>query len=110
MKPKSKYEEKAKLGYMDRGGIIVYIKSEKMYLDIAKDCSNKIFYFYLLFYYLEGKIKKIVGLMKDELGGKVMTGFAALRTETYSYLTDNKDENKKAKGTKNVSLNKNLRL
>ena len=48
--------------------------------------------------------------MKDELGGKVMTGFAALRPKTYSYLTDNKDENKKAKGTKNVSLNKNLRL
>ena len=58
MKRKSKYEEKAKLGYMDRGGIIVYIKSGKMYLDIAKDCSNKIFCFYLLFYYLEGKIKK----------------------------------------------------
>ena len=88
MKPQSKYEEKAKLGYMDRGSIIVYIKSEKIYLDIAKGCSNKNFYFYLLFYYLEGKIKKVVGLMKDELGGKVMTGFAALRPKTYSYLID----------------------
>ena len=38
--------------------------------------------------------------MKDELVGKLMTKFAALRTKTLSYLTDGNDENKKAKGTK----------
>ena len=38
--------------------------------------------------------------MKDELGRDVMTEFAALRLKTYSYLTDENDENKKAKGTK----------
>ena len=31
---------------------------------------------------------------------KVMTEFAALRPKTYSYLTKDSDENKKAKGTK----------
>ena len=45
--------------------------------------------------------KKVIGLMKDELGGKIMTDIAALRTKTHSYLTDDNDENKKAKGTKN---------
>ena len=40
--------------------------------------------------------------MKDELGGKIMIEFSALRPKTYSYLMDEGSENKKAKGTKNV--------
>ena len=38
--------------------------------------------------------------MKDESGGKIMTEFVALRPKTYSYLTDDCEEDKKAKGTK----------
>ena len=38
--------------------------------------------------------------MKDELDGKMMKEFAELRAKTYSYLTDNNNEDKKAKGTK----------
>ena len=38
--------------------------------------------------------------MKDELGGKIMTEFAALRTKAYSYLIDDGNNDKKAKGTK----------
>ena len=42
--------------------------------------------------------------MKDELGiGKIMTKFVGLRAKTYSYLIDDGTDNKKAKGTKNVS-------
>ena len=32
--------------------------------------------------------------MKDQLGGKIMKEFAALRVKTCSYLTDNNDEDK----------------
>ena len=38
--------------------------------------------------------------MKDELGGKIITEFVTLRQKTYSYLTDDGKEDKKAKGTK----------
>ena len=44
--------------------------------------------------------KKVIRLMKDELGGKIMTELLALRPEAYSYLTDDCEEDKKAKGTK----------
>ena len=43
------------------------------------------------------KIKKLIGSMIDELGRKVMTKFAALRPKTYSYLTDDYDENRKTR-------------
>ena len=38
--------------------------------------------------------------MKDELGEKIMTEFVALRPKTYSYLPDDGNSDKKAKGTK----------
>ena len=37
--------------------------------------------------------------MKDELGGKIMSEFLALRPKTYSYLMDDGNNDKKAKGT-----------
>ena len=52
--------------------------------------------------------KKVVGLMKDELGGGIITEFVALRPKVYSYKTDNNIELKKAKGTKKCVINKML--
>ena len=46
------------------------------------------------------KIKKVIGLMKDRLGGKIMTEFFGLRVKTYIYLIDDGSEDKKSKGTK----------
>ena len=40
--------------------------------------------------------------MKNELGGEIMNKFVGLRAKTYSYLTDDNNENKKAKDTKNL--------
>ena len=48
------------------------------------------------------KDKKIIRLIKDELGGKITRGFATLRPKTYSYLTNRNDENKKSKRHKKV--------
>ena len=48
--------------------------------------------------------------MKDELGVKIMKEFIALRTKTYSYLIDNKDEDKTAKGTKKCVMKRKLKF
>ena len=45
-------------------------------------------------------MNKKVGLFKDELGGKIMKEFCAVRAKTYTYLMDDDSENKKAKGVK----------
>ena len=52
----------------------------------------------------------MIGLMKDELGVKIMKDFFALRSKTYSYLTNNNDKDKKAKGTKKCLIRKTLNL
>ena len=49
-----------------------------------------------------GKNKKVIGLMKDELGGRVITEFVALRPRTYSYLTDDLRKMKKLKAQRNM--------
>ena len=40
--------------------------------------------------------------MKSKSGGKIMTEFVALKPKTYSYLMNDGNSDKKAKGTKNA--------
>ena len=47
-----------------------------------------------------GKYKKVPGLFKDELGGKIITEFVALKPKAYAYLDDYGNDHKKAKGIK----------
>ena len=48
--------------------------------------------------------------MKDELGGQIRTEFVALRPKTYSYLTDDCEEDKKTKGTKKCFIKQRLKF
>ena len=48
------------------------------------------------------KKKKVIGLFKEELGGKIMTEFVGLRAKTWSYLMDDDSEHKKLEEQKNV--------
>ena len=48
----------------------------------------------------KGKITKVIGLMQNELGGKIMTKFVGLRAKSYSYLIDNGSEDKKQRHKK----------
>ena len=55
-------------------------------------------------------MKKVIRLMKDELGGKIMTKFTGLRAKTYSYFIDDGNEDKKAKGRKKFVIKRKLRF
>ena len=75
MKPK--YGDNVKLCYMDTDSFIMHIKTEDFYKDIADNVEKR---FDTSNYEISrplpiGKKKKVVGLMKDELGGKIMTSF-----------------------------------
>ena len=52
----------------------------------------------------------MIGLMKDELDGQVMKEFVGLRAKAYSYLKDNNDEDKKAKGTIKCVIKRKLKF
>ena len=99
---KPKFDENTKLFYMDTDTFIVHVKTDHIYKDIAEDVETKFdaLYFELGRPLPKGQNKKVIVLMKDELGGQIMKGFVRLGAETYSYLKDNNDEDKNAKGTK----------
>ena len=110
MKPK--YDNNIKLCYRDTDSFIMNIKANDFYEDIASDVENR---FDTSNYEVNrllpvGKNKKVIGLMKDELGGKIITEFITLRPKTYSYLTDNSKEDKKAKGTKKCVIKKMIKF
>ena len=106
---KPKHGDKVKLCYTDTDSFIIHIITEDFFDgDIEKwydtsncDENNKrplpI-----------GKNKKVIGLFKDELGGRIMKEFCALRAKTYSYLMDDNSEVKKSKGTKKCIIKRKL--
>ena len=100
MKPK--YGNDVKLCYMDTASFVMNIKTEDFYKDIANDVDKR---FDTSNYEVDrplptGKNKKVIRLMKDELGGRIMTEFITLRPKAYAYLTDDGKEDKKLKENK----------
>ena len=47
-------------------------------------------------------------MSKDELGGKIMKKFSALRAKTYTYLMDDDSENKRVKKVKRCVIKRKL--
>ena len=90
---------------MDKDGFIVPVKTDCIYKDIAEDFEKRFdtSNFEIDRQLTIGKNKTLIGLMKDELGGRIMKKIFGLRTKTYSYLKDNNDEDKKPKDIKSVS-------
>ena len=55
-----------------------------------------------------GKNKKLTSLFKDQLGGKIMKEFCALRAKAYAHLMDDDSEKKKGKETKKCVIKHQL--
>ena len=104
--------DKLKLCYMDTDSLVYNIKTEDFYADITDDMETR---FDISGYnkkdarpLLIGKNKKVIGLTKDKLEGKIMTEFVALRLKLYSYKVLGGSEDKKCKGIKKCVVKKTL--
>ena len=108
-----KYGENLMLCYMDTDSLVYQIKTKDFYADIVDDveerfntsgyligCSDRPLFI--------GLNKKVIGLMKDELGGTIMTEFVVLRPNLYSYRKLDGAEDKKCKGIKKCVVKKTL--
>ena len=107
-----KYGGKAKLCFTDIDSFIINIKTKYFFEDISNDVER---WFDRSNYDQNdkrplpiGMNKKLPGLFKDELGGKIITEVAALRPKTYAYLMDDGSDHKKAKGTKKCVIKQKL--
>ena len=106
---------------MDTDGFIIQIKTEDFFKDIADDVVK---WFDTSNYSEDDKrqlprgMNKIgrnwsnfvIGPFKDELGGKIMAEFVALRPKTYSYLIDDGNEHQRAEGTKICVIKRELKF
>ena len=87
----------------------IQIRTEDFYKDIAEDVEAR---FNTSGYIPDrplpiGKNKKVIRLMKDELGGKIMKEFISLRPKMYSYRAEG-SEPKKCKGIKKCLVKKTI--
>ena len=103
-----KYGERIKLCYMDTDSFVYDIETEDFYKDIADDVETR----FDTSGYCDrplpvGKNKKVIGLMKDELGGQIMKEFIALRPKIYSYRVGSL-EPKKCEGIKKCVVKKTI--
>ena len=95
---------------MDTDSLVYEIKTGDFYADIADNvparfdtsgyCPNRPL--------PVGLNKEVIGLMKYELGGKIMTEFVAMRPKLYSYKKLDGSEGKKCKGIKKCVVKKAL--
>ena len=81
---KLKYGANAKLYYLDTESFIVHVKTDDIYKDIVEDVETR-----FNTSNLEtdrplpkGKNKKVIGIMKDELGEETMKEVLRLRAKT----------------------------
>ena len=109
---KPKYKDKAKLCYMDTDSFVINIFTEDFFEDINNDVER---WFDTSNYDKNDKRplqtginKKVIGMFKDELEGKIMKEFCALRAKTYAYLMDGDSEKKKPKGTKTCVIKQDI--
>ena len=94
---------------MDTDSLIYSIKTEDFYKDITDDVETR---FDTSGYIPDRPLpislnKKVIGLMKDELGGEIIREFVSLWPKLYSYKVSN-SEPKKCKGIKKCIVKKTI--
>ena len=109
---KPKYGSKAKLLFTDTDSLFYEIETEDFYKDISRDVKDR----FDTSNYPEnhpsgiptGINKKVLGMFKDEAGGKPIKEFVGLRAKLYSFKMDEGKENKKCKGIKKAVVERSI--
>ena len=112
---KKKYDHRAKLLMTDTDSLIYEIKTDDFYKDISKDVESKFDTSEFGknhpaindFGFKVGVNKKVIGMFKDETGGKQIEEFVGLRSKLYSYKIHEK-EHKRCKGVKRSVVAKSI--
>ncbi|XP_051162388.1 uncharacterized protein LOC127282258 [Leptopilina boulardi] len=107
---KIKYGNNCKLLYTDTDSLVYKIKCADIYSDMKVDIckfdtsdypANNV-------YGIPQANKKVLGLMKDECSGKIVTEFVGLRSKMYSLRVEGQDFIKKVKGIKTAVVKKTI--
>ena len=98
---KKKYSDGAQLLFTDTDSLNYHIKTEDVYRDFLADrelFDNSDYPQNSEFYFSENK--KVIGKFKDEAAGEPIVDFVGLKSKMYSYLKENDQNSKTAKGVK----------
>ena len=100
--------KRMKLLFTDTDSLCYELETDDFFKDISADVENKfdtsnfekdhksgIFY---------AKNKKVIGMMKDEAGGKIIEEFVGLRAKLYSYKMHSGGSTRKCKGIKKAVI------
>ena len=106
---KKQYGNKAKLLFTDTDSLTYEIEAE----DVYQDFWNKKEMFDNSDYpsnhqFFDATNKKVIGKFKDEAAGIPITEFVGLRSKMYSYIKDNNNGGKTAKGIKKNVIKKEI--
>ena len=110
---KNKYANRAKLLFTETDSLCYEIETNDVYQDFFNDKNkfdnsgypeNSPFY-----NKTNKKVIYNVGKFKDEASGIRVSQFIGLRSKMYSYIKDNDQNNKTAKGMKNIVIKKNIK-
>ena len=106
---KHKYDNKAKLLFTDTDSLTNEIETADAYADFWQNkdkFDNSDYNIESPFYNIDNK--KVIGKLKDETAGIPITEFIGLRSKMYSYVKDNEQTARTAKGIKKQVIKKIL--
>ena len=109
---KNKFHDKATLLFTDTDSLAYEIETEDFYKDISGDVRG----FFDTSNFPKGHSsgievgcnKKVVGMFKDEAGGKIIREFVGLRAKLYAYKMHEGKEEKRCKGVKKAVVKRSI--
>ena len=108
MKPK--YGDNIKMVYTDTDSFVFHTKTDDIYQGLKEINDEMDFSGYDKNHQCYGATKKVLGKFKDEVDGKIMTGFIGLRPKCYAFKIHGDDaEYKKCKGTAKNTVKRKIK-